>query len=103
LTAPRTSASFRALFEESSPMVTIRLARFGTKKRPYYHVVVTDSENPRDGRFLEQLGTYDPAKPINDAKIDLARVDHWVGVGAQTSTRMRRVLLDYRAVASASA
>jgi small subunit ribosomal protein S16 len=77
-------------------MVTIRLARFGTKKHPYYHLVVTDSENPRDGRFLEHIGTYDPAKPIADARIDLGRVDHWIGVGAQTSTRVRHVLVDYR-------
>ena len=77
-------------------MVTIRLARFGTKKRPYYHVVVTDSENPRDGRFLEHIGTYDPSRPIEDARIDLGRVDHWVGVGAQPSTRVRHVLTDYR-------
>lgn len=84
-------------------MVTIRLARFGTKKRPYYHVVVTDSENPRDGRFLEQIGTYDPRRPIEDARIDLGRVDHWVAVGAQTSTRVRHVLNDYRRATAAVA
>ena len=84
-------------------MVTIRLARFGTKRRPYYHVVVTDSESPRDGRFLEQIGTYDPARPIEAARIDLSRVDHWVGVGAQTSTRVRHVLNDYRRATQAIA
>lgn len=77
-------------------MVTIRLARFGTKKRPYYHVVVADSESPRDGRFLEQVGRYDPSKPISEAKIDLARADYWFSVGAQTSTRVRRLLVQYR-------
>jgi small subunit ribosomal protein S16 len=77
-------------------MVTIRLARFGSKKRPYYHIVVTDSESPRDGKFLEQIGTYDPTRPVADARIDLTRVDHWVGVGAQPSTRVRHVLNDYR-------
>lgn len=83
-------------------MVSIRLARFGTKKRSYYHVVVTHSENPRDGRFLEQIGTYDPAKEIKENKIDLARVDHWLGLGAQPSTRVAHVLVDYRrAVAQA--
>ena len=84
-------------------MVTIRLAHFGTKKHPYYHLVATDSENPRDGRFLEQLGTYDPAKPIEEAKIDVSRVDHWIGVGAQTSTRVRHVLTDYRRATAATA
>ena len=77
-------------------MVTIRLARFGAKKRPYYHLVVTDRENPRDGRFLEQIGIYDPHKPIAEARIDVARVDHWIAKGAQPSTRVRHVLTDYR-------
>lgn len=84
-------------------MVTIRLARFGTKKKAYYHVVVTHSENPRDGRFLEQVGIYDPSKDIKDQKILLDRVDHWLSVGAQPSTRVRHVLNDYRRVAAASA
>ncbi|GAB4213071.1 MAG: hypothetical protein OHK0013_36560 [Sandaracinaceae bacterium] len=84
-------------------MVTIRLARFGSKKKPYYHVVVTHSENPRDGRFLEQVGTYDPSKDIKDQKIQLDRVDHWLSVGAQPSTRVRHVLNDYRRAAAASA
>ena len=82
-------------------MVTIRLARFGTKKHPYYHVVVTDSENPRDGRFLEQIGTYDPSKPVAEARIDVSRVDHWVALGAQPSLRVRHVLTDYRRTLSA--
>ena len=50
-------------------MVKIRLARRGSKKRPFYHVVVTDSENPRDGRFFEQIGTYDPNKPMAEASV----------------------------------
>ncbi len=79
-------------------MVTIRLARFGNKKNPFYHLVVTDSENPRDGRFLEQLGTYDPARPVDEAKIALDRVDHWVAVGAIPSTRVSHVLRDFRRV-----
>lgn len=85
-------------------MVTIRLARFGSKKQAYYHVVVTHSENPRDGRFLEQVGIYDPSKEIKEQKILLDRVDHWLSVGAQPSTRVRHVLNDYRrATAGASA
>lgn len=83
-------------------MVTIRLARFGSKKNPYYHVVVTHSENPRDGRFLEQIGTYDPSKDIKEQRIELARADHWISVGAQPSTRVKHVLNDLRrATASA--
>lgn len=84
-------------------MVTIRFARFGTKKQPYYHLVVTDRESPRDGKFLEAIGTYDPSKPVTDAKIDLTRVDHWVQKGAQPSTRARHVLNEYRRVAPAAA
>jgi small subunit ribosomal protein S16 len=83
-------------------MVTIRLARFGTKKLPYYHMVVTHSENPRDGRFLEQVGTYHPSKDIKENKISLDRVDHWLSVGAQPSLRVRHVLNSYRRVAAAS-
>lgn len=73
-------------------MVKVRLARFGTKKYPYYHVVVTDGENPRDGKFIEQIGTYDPAKPWTDAKIDDARLAYWTGVGAHVSPTLNRVL-----------
>lgn len=83
-------------------MVTIRLARFGAKKLPYYHVVVTHSENPRDGRFLEQLGTYDPSKDIKEQKILLDRVDHWLSVGAQPSTRVKHVIADFRRAAASA-
>lgn len=75
-------------------MVTIRLSRHGSKKHAFYHIVVTDSENARDGRFIEQLGTYDPAKPMKDAKIDRARLDYWLSVGAQVSATLKRVLRD---------
>lgn len=81
-------------------MVTVRFARFGSKKRPYYHIVVTDSESPRDGRFIEQIGTYDPSKPLTDAKLDLDRLNYWLGVGAQTSESCGRLI---RAKKSASA
>lgn len=73
-------------------MVSIRLARFGTHKNPYYHFVVSHSENPRDGKFIEQLGTYDPSKAISTVKLDQARFAYWVGVGAQPSTRVRHVV-----------
>ncbi len=73
----------------------IRLARGGTKKRPHYSIVATDSRMPRDGRFLEKLGTYDPllAKD-NEArvKMDVDRVKHWLGLGAQPTDRIARFL-----------
>lgn len=72
-------------------MVKVRLARAGSKKRPFYHMVVTDKENARDGRFIEQLGYYDPARPIAEAKVDHDRLAYWVGVGAQLSDRATKV------------
>ena len=77
-------------------MVRVRLARFGTKKRPYYHVVVTNSESPRDGRFIEQIGTYDPTKPMAEARIDRTRLDHWVNLGAQPSETLAKVLREHK-------
>jgi small subunit ribosomal protein S16 len=73
----------------------IRLARGGSKKRPHYSVVATDSRNPRDGRFLEKLGTYDPMLPKDHegrVKMDLDRVKHWLGLGAQPTDRVARML-----------
>lgn len=82
-------------------MVKIRLARHGAKKTPYYHIVVANHEAPRDGKFLEQIGTYDPAKPMAEAKIDRSRLDYWLGVGAQVSTSLGKVLRE-QAKATAS-
>ena len=65
--------------------VHIRLQRFGAKKNPFYRLVVADSRKKRDGAFLEQVGTYDPMKNRSEIKCDLARIDHWVGNGAQPS------------------
>ena len=73
----------------------IRLARGGSKKRPHYSIVATDSRNPRDGRFLEKLGTYDPmlAKDNeNRVKMDLERIKHWLSLGAQPTDRLARML-----------
>lgn len=84
-------------------MVTIRLARFGSKRRPYYHVVVANSENARNGRFIEQIGTYDPNKGNADQKIQLDRADHWMSVGAQPSTRVKQLLASLRATAPEAA
>jgi len=73
----------------------IRLARGGSNKRPHYSIVATDSRMPRDGRFLEKLGTYDPllAKDSEDrVKMDLARVQYWLSQGAQPTDRVARFL-----------
>src|SRR6476469_1603331 len=75
--------------------VAIRLARGGSKKRPYYRVVVSDSRNARDGRFIEKLGTYNPllAKDSPErVKLDAERISHWLSVGAQPSDRVLRFL-----------
>jgi len=66
-------------------MVRIRLARLGRKKRPFYRLIATDSRSPRDGRFIEALGYYDPMKTPAEVKVDLERVDYWLGVGASAS------------------
>ncbi len=75
-------------------MVTIRLARGGTKKRPFYHVVVTDSRNRRDGRYIERLGFFNPSATGQEVRlrIDAERAQHWVGQGAQTSDRVANLL-----------
>jgi small subunit ribosomal protein S16 len=83
-------------------MVKIRFARFGAKKRPFYHIVVTDSENPRDGRYIERIGTYDPAKPMGSAVVKRERLDHWVGRGAQLSESFAKVLREYTKTAPAA-
>lgn len=82
-------------------MVKIRLARHGAKKRPYYHIVVTDVQNSRDGSFLEQIGTYDPAKPMAEAKLDRERLEHWVGFGAQITTTLRKLIREQKKAAPA--
>lgn len=73
----------------------IRLARGGSKKRPYYHVVVADARSPRDGRFLEKLGSWNPmlAKGAEGrVVIDAARIQHWIDNGAQPTDRVMRFL-----------
>ncbi|MEE9336240.1 MAG: 30S ribosomal protein S16 [Granulosicoccaceae bacterium] len=79
-------------------MVTIRLSRGGAKKQPFYHIVATDSRARRDGRYIERLGYYNPVAR-GDAvalNLDLERVDYWVGVGAQMSDRVKKVVKGYR-------
>lgn len=75
-------------------MVVIRLARGGSKKRPFYNIVVTDSRNPRDGRFIERLGYYNPMASGQAVKFHVAedRLTHWIGVGAQMSDTVARLV-----------
>ena len=76
-------------------MVRIRLARAGAKKRPFYRIVAADARSPRDGRFLEQLGSYDPLLNSEDPKrvvLKEERIRYWIGQGAQVSDRVHRFL-----------
>ena len=75
-------------------MVTIRLSRGGAKKRPFYHIVVTDSRNRRDGRYIERLGFYNPSANEGDAglTINSERVNYWLSKGAQASDRVAYLL-----------
>ena len=72
----------------------IRLARAGTKKRPYYHVVIADARSPRDGRFIEKVGSYDPMLADDSKRVTLVteRIQHWVSVGATPTDRVLRFL-----------
>ena len=83
-------------------MVSIRLSRAGAKKRPFYHLVVTDSRNRRDGRYLERVGYFNPVgrEHEENLRIDLERVDYWTGVGAQVSDRVKSLVTEARAAAS---
>lgn len=79
-------------------MVTIRLSRGGAKKRPFYHIVVTDSRNRRDGRYIERLGFFNPVATgqEQDLKVDLARADYWISQGAKPSDRVAGLLKKVR-------
>jgi small subunit ribosomal protein S16 len=73
----------------------IRLARAGAKKRPYYHIVIADSRSPRDGRFLEKVGSYNPMLPAEHAdrvRLQAERLQHWIGNGAVATDRVARFL-----------
>lgn len=75
--------------------VKIRLSRGGTKKRPYYYVVVADANSPRDGRYIEQVGIHNPLLPKDSperTKLQVDRVKHWLSVGAQPTDRVLRFL-----------
>ena len=73
-------------------MVKIRLRRMGAKKAPYYRVIVADSRSPRDGRFIEELGTYDPMAEGETLKIDVERAKYWISNGAQPTDTVRGLL-----------
>lgn len=75
-------------------MVTIRLARGGAKKRPFYHIVVTDSRNRRDGRYIERLGFFNPIATGGETRlrVDRERAEHWLGQGAKPSERVASLL-----------
>jgi small subunit ribosomal protein S16 len=85
-------------------MVTIRLARGGSKKNPYYYVTVTDKRNARNGRFVERVGFFNPTARGQEEKmrIDMERVNYWLGQGAQTSQRVATLLKQVAQVAVAA-
>lgn len=86
-------------------MVKIRLARGGAKKQPFYHIVVTDSRNRRDGRYIERLGFFNPVArgQAERLRVDQSRFDHWVGEGAQVSERVGKLVNEARKAESAAA
>lgn len=80
-------------------MVVVRLARGGSKKRPFYHFVVADSRRSRDGRYIERLGFFNPMPAENEEalRIDVERVQHWQSKGAQLSDRVAQLVKTYQA------
>ena len=72
--------------------VEIRLRRMGAKKNPFYRIVVADSRYPRDGRFIEEIGTYDPLKTPADVKIDADKAKQWIANGAQPTDTVKDIL-----------
>ncbi len=72
--------------------VKIRLARYGAKKKPFYRVVAADSRFPRDGRFLEVLGTYDPRDKSTGTNLDLTSIQGWISKGAEISDTVRKIM-----------
>jgi small subunit ribosomal protein S16 len=72
--------------------VKIRLSRAGARNRPYYRIVVSDARSPRDGRFIEMVGTYDPRANPARVTVKRDRIDHWVGMGAQATRTVAQLL-----------
>lgn len=85
-------------------MVSIRLSRAGAKKRPFYHLVVTDSRNRRDGRYIERVGFFNPVGTGSEEnlKIDHERIDYWLALGARPSERVAGLLKASRKAAAAN-
>jgi small subunit ribosomal protein S16 len=85
-------------------MVVIRLARGGTVKRPFYHVVVTDRRSPRNGKYIERVGFFNPIATGGEERLrfDIARIEHWVTKGAQPSERVTDLLKQFRGSAAAA-
>ena len=83
-------------------MVKLRLRRIGNRNRPVYRVVVADQRLPRDGRFIEEIGTYNPLQKDNNYRLDLDRVDYWLGVGAQASDTVASFIKKARKAADES-
>lgn len=85
-------------------MIVIRLARGGSKKRPFYHFVVADSREARDGRFIERLGYFNPLARGKAQRLvlDLEKANEWIGKGAQPSDRVKRLMKDAAALATAA-
>ncbi|MGD2131062.1 MAG: 30S ribosomal protein S16 [Lysobacterales bacterium] len=83
-------------------MVIIRLSRGGAKKKPFYHIVVTDSRKAREGRKIERVGYFNPVARGQEQRLelDLERVDYWTGVGAQVSERVKTLVSEARAAAA---
>ncbi|MEW6118243.1 MAG: 30S ribosomal protein S16 [Nitrospirota bacterium] len=73
-------------------MVKIRLTRMGAHKKPFYRIIVADSRARRDGPFVEVLGTYDPKKEPSEIKVNLDRARHWIGLGAQPTDTVKKLL-----------
>ena len=86
-------------------MVTIRLSRGGAKGRPFYHFVVCDSRRARDGRYIERLGFFSPIATASEERlrVDVARYEYWLGVGAQASERVAALVKEFRLQVTAKA
>ncbi len=82
-------------------MVALRLSRGGAKRRPFYHIIATDSRNRRDGRYIERLGFFNPVATGKEEllRLNLERIDYWLGVGAKPTDRVVKLVQDYKKTA----
>jgi small subunit ribosomal protein S16 len=95
----RAGGPFNTKLQEQLSMVTIRLARAGSKKRPFYHVNVADKRQKRDGRYIERIGFFNPIAKGNEERLrlDSGRVDYWLKQGAQPSERVAAIIKEWAA------